>query len=76
MSSERSRLISNLDGTRPGHNPNQASILKKGEVEEINLLHESIIQDLSNAVQSAILIGKKLSKQKEKVGHGKWTHWM
>ncbi|TGM22021.1 DUF3102 domain-containing protein [Leptospira meyeri] len=74
--SERNKLISNVVGTRPGHSASNANSLKKTEVSEINLLHQSIAQDLSNAVQSAILIGEKLQSQKKVVGHGNWEKWM
>ncbi|TGK45532.1 DUF3102 domain-containing protein [Leptospira bouyouniensis] len=74
--STRSKLISNVVGTRPGHAASLSNSIKKNEVSEINLLHQSIVQDLSNAVQSAILIGEKLQEQKKLVGHGKWEQWM
>lgn len=74
--SERKKLIGNVIGSRPGHSASPSNQLKKNEVTEINQLHQSIIQDLSNAVQSAILIGEKLQIQKKVVGHGNWEKWM
>lgn len=74
--SERNKLIKNLVGPRPGHSAIPKTEIKNDEVSEINLLHQSILQDLSNAIQSAILIGEKLSNQKRIIGHGNWIPWM
>lgn len=74
--SERKKLITNLVGARPGHIATPKNEIKNDEISEINLLHQSIIQDLSNAIQSAILIGEKLSNQKKIIGHGNWIPWM
>lgn len=74
--SERKKLIGNVIGSRPGYTASTPNQIKKNEATEINQLHQSIMQDLTNAVQSAILIGEKLLIQKKVVGHGNWGKWM
>jgi len=71
----RAKLISNITGQRPGHEPGITNKISTS-VSEINDLHESILIDLGNAVKSAIMIGGKLAAEKEKVGHGNWLPWI
>ncbi|EMJ90286.1 DUF3102 domain-containing protein [Leptospira meyeri] len=78
MSKERTKLISSLGGKRPGEKDLQqgASQDLDNDVVKINELHQSMISNMSRAIQSAIMIGEILVHKKQTLPHGAFLPWV
>lgn len=78
MSKERAKLISSLGGKRPGEKDllQHSSKDLEDEVVKINELHQSMVSNMSRAIQSAIMIGEILVNKKAALPHGAFLPWV
>ncbi|TGL23042.1 DUF3102 domain-containing protein [Leptospira yanagawae] len=78
MSKERSKLISSLTGKRPGER--DVFVVNEGiednDIQRIHELHQSLLSNMSRAIQNAILIGEILTKKKTTLPHGSFLPWI
>ncbi|MCW7464023.1 MULTISPECIES: DUF3102 domain-containing protein [Leptospira] len=78
MSKERSKLISSLTGKRPGEKEvlQLHTSIEDEDIQRINELHQSMLSNMSRAIQNAILIGEILTKKKSILSHGSFLPWL
>lgn len=75
MSSERSKLIGNLSGSRPGFQSSEI-VPVEDDAQTIKTLHEGILAQFTNAIKNAIAIGEILTRKKSELKHGEFTPWI
>lgn len=75
MSSERSKLIGNLTGSRPGFQASEI-VSVEDDASTIRILHDGILAQFTNAIKNAIAIGEILTRKKSELKHGEFTPWI